>query len=62
MVDGITYKEVNYIEHVVPGTGTHVVPNTKYTVKTGADVTDGCDFEVFFTKEFCDEMETNDTG
>lgn len=60
MVDGITYKEVNYIEHVVPGTGTHVVPNTKYTVKTGADVTDGCDFEVFFTKEFCDEMETND--
>ena len=60
---GLTYLNVTRIEHVVPGSagGTHVVPVEKYTVKTGADVcANGCDFEVHFTKEFCDEMETND--
>ncbi|MBQ6830954.1 MAG: SpaH/EbpB family LPXTG-anchored major pilin [Clostridia bacterium] len=61
MVDGLTYLQVSKIEHVVPGTGTHVVDTAKYEVKTGtAVVTDGCDFEVHFTKEFCDELETND--
>jgi len=60
MEEGLTFKEVTKIEHVVPGTGTHDTTANKYTVKTGADVTDGCYFEVHFTKEFCDSLETND--
>ncbi len=61
MADGLTYQQVTGIEHVVPGNDTHAVDANKYTVKTGADVSsDGCDFEVHFTKEFCDELETND--
>ena len=61
MADGLTYLRVSGIEHVVPGTGTHVVDAAKYQVKTGTDVTaDNCDFEVHFSKEFCDELETND--
>jgi len=60
MVDGLTFNSVTKIEHVIPGSGTHTTPADKYTVKTGADVTDGCDFEVHFTKEFCDDLETND--
>jgi fimbrial isopeptide formation D2 family protein/LPXTG-motif cell wall-anchored protein len=61
MEDGLTYKEVTKIEHVVPGSDTHDVAATLYEVKTGTSVvTDGCDFEVHFTKEFCDELETND--
>jgi len=60
MADGLTYLRVTGIEHVVPGTDTHTVDATKYEVKTGADVTDACDFEVHFSKEFCDELETND--
>lgn len=61
MEAGLTYKGVTKIEHVVPGTGTHDVETDKYEVKTGtAVVTDGCTFEVHFTKEMCDELETND--
>ena len=61
MADGLTYQQVTGIEHVVPGNDTHVVDASKYSVKTGADVSsDSCDFEVHFTKEFCDELETND--
>lgn len=61
MEDGLTFKEVTKIEHVVPGSDTHDVAATLYEVKTGTSVvTDGCDFEVHFTKEFCDELETND--
>lgn len=61
MVDGLTYRRVTQIEHVVPGSDTHVVSTDKYEVKTGADVvTDGCDFEVHFSEEFCNELETND--
>jgi len=61
MSAGVTFKEVTKIEHVIPGTGTHDVPAEKYAVKTGtAVVTDGCTFEVHFSKEFCDELETND--
>jgi len=61
MDDGLTYKEVTKIEHVVPGTGTHDVTDDKYEVKTGtAVVTDGCTFEVHFSKEMCDDLETND--
>ncbi len=57
---GLTYTGVSKIEHVVPGTGTHDAEASMYEVKTGADVTDGCTFEVHFSKDFCDEMETND--
>ena len=57
---GLTYQEVTGIEHVVPGIGSHDADVSMYDVKTGADVTDGCTFEVHFSKDFCDEMETND--
>lgn len=60
MANGLTYLQVTKIEHVIPGKDTHMVETTKYTVKTGTDVTDNCDFEVHFTKAFCDELETND--
>ena len=61
MAAGLTYIGVSKIEHVVPGTDTHVVTADKYEVKTGtAVVTDGCTFEVHFSKAMCDELETND--
>ena len=61
MADGLTYIGVSKIEHVVPGTDTHDVTADKYEVKTGtAVVIDGCTFEVHFSKEMCDELETND--
>lgn len=62
MDEGFTFGEVTLIQHVIPGavTDTHDVPAAKYTVKTGTDVSiDSCDFEVHFTHEFCDELETN---
>ena len=61
MAAGLTYIGVSKIEHVVPGIGTHDVAADKYEVKTGSSVvTDGCTFEVHFSKEMCDELETND--
>ena len=60
MDNGITYKAVTKIEHVVPGSATEALDSDDYTVKTGADVSDGCDFEVHFSTEFCDKLETND--
>ena len=62
MSDGLTFKQVSKIEHLVPSTGVTTVLNlgTDYTVATGADATDGCTFDVSFTKEFCDSLETND--
>ena len=60
MEDGLTFKEVTMIQHVVPSVTTEDVANTYYTVKTDGDVTDGCDFEVHFTKDFCERLETND--
>ena len=61
MAAGLTYIGVSKIEHVGPGTGTHDVTADKYEVKTGtAVVTDGCTFEVHFSKAMCDELETND--
>ena len=61
MADGLTYKQVTGIEHVVPGVSTTAVDVDLYDVKTDAAVvTDGCDFEVHFDKEFCDQLETND--
>lgn len=60
MSSGLTFKSVTKIEHVVPGTDTHTVDTTKYTVKSGTELTDGCTFEVRFSQELCDELETND--
>ena len=57
---GLTFKGDVKVEHVIPGTGTHETDEELYTVKTGADVTDGCTFEIEFTKELCDKLETND--
>ena len=59
MSAGLTFKGVTKIEHVIPGTATHDVPAAKYSVVTSG-LTDGCTFHVVFTKDFCDEMSTND--
>jgi fimbrial isopeptide formation D2 family protein/LPXTG-motif cell wall-anchored protein len=60
MSAGLTFQGVSKVEHVIPGVETHVTSADKYTVKTGADTECGCTFEVHFTKEFCDSLETND--
>jgi len=61
MENGLTFKEVTKIEHVVPGSETHIVEAAMYEVKTDDDISiDECDFEVHFTKEFCDHLKTND--
>jgi len=61
MADGLTYLRVTKIEHVIPGSDTHTADATKYTVKTGTDVSDDtCDFEVHFSEDFCNDLETND--
>jgi len=61
MADGLTYKNITSIEHVVPGNTTTSLTDADYTVKTGTGViTDGCDFEVHFTEDFCNKLETND--
>ena len=58
---GLTYLRVTGIEHVVPGSVTETVDANDYSVKTGADVSsDDCDFEVHFSEEFCNKLETND--
>lgn len=61
MAAGLTFKGVTKVEHLIPGSESHVEDGSAYTVKTGADVSnDECTFEVHFTKEFCDTLETND--
>lgn len=59
MSEGLTFQEVAKIEHVIPGKETHTTPAEKYEVVT-AGLTDDCTFEVRFTQEFCDSLETND--
>lgn len=59
MSEGLTFGQVTSIEHVVPGKQNHTVETTKYTVVTEG-LTDECTFEVRFSKEVCDELETND--
>jgi len=59
MSNGLTFKKVSKIEHVIPGNETHETPADRYTVVTEG-LTDGCTFEVRFTKAFCDSLETND--
>ena len=61
MESGLTFMNVTKVEHVIPSVETHTMDSSKYTVKTGADVvTDGCSFEIHFSKDVCDELETND--
>ena len=61
MDNGLTFKEVTKIEHVIPGKETHVATADKYSVNTpGTSCTSGCTFEIVFTQEFCDSLETND--
>ena len=67
MGDGLTFEKVTKIEHIVPGTTS---TTTELTAKDSEATTydyevkdpskDTCDFEIHFTKEFCDELETND--
>ena len=60
MSDGLTFQEVTEIQHIKPGVGTNIVDETQYTVKTEDLEHEDCDFEVVFSKEVCDELETND--
>lgn len=59
MSTGLTFQNVTKVELVEPGTTTTTteVDASNYEVKTG--LTDGCTFEVKFTDEFCNSLETN---
>ncbi|MBE6649411.1 MAG: isopeptide-forming domain-containing fimbrial protein [Ruminococcaceae bacterium] len=60
MSAGLTYKQVSRVELLDPSTGvtTVLTPDDDYTVKTEG-LTGGCTFEVEFSKELCDSLETN---
>ncbi len=61
MAPGLTFKEITQIQHVIPSVETHDMDASKYELKTGDQtVVDGCTFEIHFTKEMCDKLETND--
>lgn len=70
MSAGLTFLTVSKIEHIIPGTNTTetATVGTDYTVWTkpgitedpADDVTDGCTFEIRFSQDFCDHLETND--
>ena len=63
MPAGITYYTDDAhqlsVTHVIPGSGEHTTPSTKYSVVTDTPNCD-CTFEVHFTEEFCNDLETND--
>lgn len=59
MASGLTFNNVTKVEHVVPGSDTHIMETNLYTVNT-TGLADGCTFEVVFSKEACDALETND--
>ena len=59
MSNGLTFKGVTKIEHLVPNVSTETVDASYYTVKT-ADLGDDCTFHIVFTQDFCDHLETND--
>lgn len=60
MSAGLTFAGVSKIEHVIPGIKTEdATVGVDYTVVT-TGLTDDCTFEVRFTQEFCDHLETND--
>ena len=61
MEAGLTFKSITGIQHVIPGVETHDMDAQYYEIKTDDEVIiDGCTFEVHFTKEICDKLETND--
>lgn len=55
MTEGLTFKE-----NVEVKKGNTTVDSSNYTLKTKG-ITDGCAFEIEFTKEFCDTLIANDT-
>ena len=59
MASGLTFTNVTKVEHVVPGSEAHIMETNLYTVNA-TGLADGCTFEVVFSKEACDELETND--
>ena len=59
MSEGLTFKGVSKVEHLVPGNPVDTVDIGEYTVVTDG-LTDGCTFEVRFSQAFCDGLETND--
>ena len=61
MSEGLTFLQVSKVEHVIPGTTTtdDQVTAENYTVVEDS-LSDDCTFEVRFTKDFCDTLETND--
>lgn len=70
MSDGLTFQQVSKVEHIKPGSTANgvAVAGTDYNVFTATDITedtaddvdDTCTFEVRFSKDFCDKLETND--
>ena len=56
---GISFGEIIEIQHVIPGTGTHVTETSKYTVKT-TDICEGCTFHIEFSPELCNDLNKND--
>ncbi|MBQ4546122.1 MAG: SpaH/EbpB family LPXTG-anchored major pilin [Oscillospiraceae bacterium] len=60
MSAGLTFNGVSGVQHIIPGQDPHAATEgDDYEVKTGG-ITDGCTFEIIFSKDFCDHLETND--
>ena len=59
MSEGLDFKGVTEVKHVVPGVDEHIADAAMYKVVTDG-LTDGCTFEIRFSEEFCEELETND--
>ena len=60
MTAGLTFQGVTKIEHIQPATSTTTETPASYYEVVTEGLTDGCTFEVRFTQEFCDHLETND--
>lgn len=59
MSTGLTFKQVDSItltRNNTPAT----VAESNYKVTTGSSITDGCTFEIAFTRDFCDSLTAND--
>jgi len=61
MEEGLTFKKLLKVQHLIPSVETHDMDAKYYTLKTGEEMSDStCTFELAFTKEMCDKLETND--
>ena len=58
MDEGITFVEINRIEHVVPGSSTTTLTSADYTLVT--ETNNECDFHIEFTDTFCEKLNKND--